>query len=736
MKPPKPGIIRFPASLIIPGGISISMFFTRVAVVLLLFSAGLASAASTGGSAYQGLFSPLWSQDVRGEVNNVRAVDLNGDGKAEVIVDSLYVTSEGKSGTIFMFDGAGQPGWKYLGGLLEDTYVSNRGYTIVGSGAYAELLTPSGEEVWKIPTRNSPTQSIYSQSVYAADLNGDGKDEAVVGTNYGLKGSVLNIRGFGKEELATITFKGLETPYALSSADFGGSSRTVLVGTIKYSPNTIGGTYTPTYSKPSTFYAFDLGGATRWSDNFEGGVSAVKACDINGDSLTEAVVGSVGRVKAYSNLGNVLWDASVDGQVHAIDCGPLSSNGSIGVFVGAGKVYAFDPAGAALWQYSSGEITALKAYDLAQDGSAEVILGSSSIRVLDSQGELVYKSDPVGVVHSIDVGDLNGDGYVSIVYGSKDHKVRVLDTAAYAQVSQAESYYMFADKAYRDGDFNLTSYYGLLAKDLYGIAGRQADEAKVKTLLDKSGRYSSGETYYNLTNYYFAKGEYSEAAKYAQLGADEYRKVNDMAHVNELLATKGRAQAIPSAAENLGLMRRYFAERRCANATYYAARVRDAYVFLGNQTLVSESLSVTTWCKAYDEFQSEVEEAYKYVRANNYGNATYHLSLADKVYSGLNDTSLRGQYDNVSTMANAIKRDENVVTYGGLGVVILIILLIVAAVFLVTVYLLRKGGMDLLRGMFGGDSGSDSGDPKPGGRGSLRELRGRSGESIGDSFKR
>ncbi len=711
------------------------MSFTRAVAVLLVFCAGLASAASTGGSSYQDLFSPLWSQDVRGEVHNVRVVDLNGDGKAEVIVDSLYVTSEGKSGTVFMFDGGGQPGWKYLGGLLEDIHVSNKGYTLVGSGAYAELLSPSGEEVWKIPTRSSPGQSIYSQSVYAADLNGDGKDEAVVGTNYGQKGSVLNIRGHGKEELAAVTFKGLETPYALSSADFGGSSRTVLVGTIKYSPNTIGGTYTPTYSKPSTFYAFDLGGATRWSDNYEGGVSAVKACDINGDSLSEAVVGSAGRVKAYSHLGNVLWDAAVDGQVRAIDCGPLSSNGSMGVFVGAGKVYAFDPSGALLWQYSSGETTALKAYDFAQDGSAEIILGSASIRILDSAGELVYKSDSVGSVRSIDVGDLNGDGYASIVYGSKDHRVRALDSAAYVQVSRAEHYYGLADKAYRDRDYNLTSYYGLLAKDLYGIAGRQADEAKVKTLLDKSGRYSSGDIYSNLTDYYFVKGEYPEAAKYAQMAADEYRKVNDMAHVNELLATKGRALAIPAAAENLGLMRRYFAERRCANATYYAARVREAYVFLGNQTLVSEASSVDAWCKAYDVFHAEVEEAYKYVRANNYGNATYHLSLADKAYLGLNDTSLRRQYDNVSAMADAIQRDKDVVTYGGIGVVVLILLLIAAAVFLVTVYLLKKGGMDLLRGMFGGDSGSDGG-PQPGGRGRLRELRGRAGESIGDSFRR
>jgi hypothetical protein len=710
-----------------------------VIFLFIALSAGLSGAADTSGaSATQDLFAPLWTADLRGEVHHVRILDLSGDGRGVIFADSLYITSYGKSGTIYSLDGQGKERWKYLSGLLEDSYVGEDGVTVVGSGAYASYISPSGQEIWKIPTRSSPGQTIHSQTVFAADLRGSGKDDAVIASNFGAKGGTLEVLDADKNDVASIQLKGLETVSAITAADLGGGSgKEMIVGTIKYAPNTVSGSYTPSYSKPAGLYVYDRAGALRWSNGFDGAVTAVKACDIDHDGVMEVIGGGYGQIRAFTNEGRMLWEAKVEGQVVSLDCGQIEANGSLDVVAAANKVYALKGDGSQRWTYGSGKMNAVKVYDFGKVGKPDVIVGITSLRILNYKGELVYKSGEVGTVTSIDVGEISGSGYPSIVYGSSDHSVRAVDATAYAQVKAADSYYAIAEKSYREGDFNVTARYGPMAKDLYEMAGRKDDAAKVTNLLDKAVKSSDGDRYYELTYYYLERRQYGDVAESAQKAIDAYKKLNDLGKVTELQDVKQKALMVPRAELDLNLTRRFFEERRCANATDYAQRAKTDYAFLKNDTIVAEADVVIAKCQSYVLFDSELEAAYGWVRLNNFGNATYHLSLAQKAYYQLNDTSLSERYDNVSAMAYALKRGENVITYGGVGVVLLIVLLIAAAIVLVLLYFVKAGGFSALEGLIGDRGATYEKTPgRDGSRGGLRGLRGKSGESIGSSFKR
>jgi tetratricopeptide (TPR) repeat protein len=713
------------------------LLLALAAVVMLSGPACAAKSANSTTTAPDSLFTLSWTTDLSGEVNRVRAVDLNGDGSAEVVANSLYIASFGKSGTIYALDGKGQQYWKYLAGLLEDSYTTDSGHTIVGAGPYSELISPSGQELWKRSTRDSPTQNIVAQSVYGGDINGDGKDETLVGTSMGVKGASLVIRDYLGEQIADIVYKGMETPYAMYAADLDGDKRReLMVGSLKQSVNTVGGTYDSAHSKPTTFIVYDAGGAVRWTDNYETAVTAVTACDLNGDGSLEVITGSMGKVTAYDNTGKRLWDSAVEGIVNALDCGSLEGGGKMDVVAVAANTFAIKgDDGKQLWKYASGTANDVRVYDFGDDGKAEVVVGTASIRVLDSTGQQVYRSESFGTITELDLGDLNHDGYMSIVCGSKDHKVRAIDTVRFSQVEAADYYYSLAEKAYSDKDYNRTGYYAMRARDYYEMAGRDTDKAKANTLVDKSGRYSDGDTYYNLSNHYFALGEYDHAIEYADKAVEAYKRVNDLRKLNDLSELKKEAQMIPEAENNMRLARQYFNEKRYANASDYAAKAQNGYGYLKNATAQAEAEGIGNRSRAYIEFMRQMDEANKHIKLNNQGNATYYISLAQKEYLKLNDPALKAEVDNATERANAIGKDKDVLVYGGIGVVALTIALILVALGLIAYYFIKNGGVKALGKMFE-DKGPDYDTKKNDGKSGLRGLRGRAGESIGDSYKR
>jgi len=700
----------------------------------------LACAAMAAGTtaAYQNSFEQVWGTNLGGEVRSVRIVEAHGDTPSEVVADSIYLASYGRSGTIFAFSPGGQKLWEYRAGLLYASYTSPDGYTVSGAGPYVDFISPNGQNLWKRATRNSPVETIFDQSVYAADVNHDGKDEAFIGTNLGTHGNELSIRGNSGDEIGNAVFKSIDFPNVIYSADLKGTGRQdVMIGTLMYTPNTVSSTQAPAYSKPSSFKVLDLTGALLWSDPQETAVTAIKVC-YAGDGTPEILVGSLGKMVAYTQSGKRSWFANVDGPVNAIDCGNLEGNGSLDIAVGAGKLYLLRDGGKELWTYSSGQINAVKIVDFGKTGKLQVVAASNSLRVLDSKGALVYKTDNYGIINSVDVGLIGEDIYPSIVFGSADHNLRVISAKKYCQEMAADDYLAQADKAYSVNDYNLSAYYAQNAAELYALVGKDSGKMRAQGLIDKSTRYSDGDRYYNLSLYYFNLNDFDDAIANADKAIAEYSKLSDLHKVADVQEIKTKASIVPNSAANLNLSKQAFAQRNFANASDLAQKAKAGFVYLNDPAKAGEADAIINKSNTYLEFFTQVDMAYNYTRYDNHDNATYHLNLAKRRYDELNDSLLAPVLENVSSTVNTVKRNEDVIVWGSIGVVAFILLLILALIGLVAFYFFQKGGFAKLFEVLGEYAGwmGESMRMRPGSKEGLKGLRGREGESIGDSFKR
>lgn len=663
-----------------------------IAPALLLLLAQCASAATS--SAYEDAFELKWEADVKGVVLSVEVVDAAGGMNGFVIADSLYTTSYGKSGTIYALDLDGKQKWRFFAGLLENSHTTPKGYTIVGAGPSAEFVNRDGKAVWKRSTRSSPLYKIFSQSVYASDVNGDGFDDALIATNLGRTGSFLEVRSHAGDRMFREAFKSLQFPLTLYTADLNGDGEhEILVGTLIYSPNTLAGTYQEAPTKPTTFKVYDLDGTLKWTDNIESAVTAITACDMDKDDAVEVLVGSLNKVTAYTPLGQRLWDADVAGQVNDLSCADMDEDGILDVAVAAAKTYVLKLGGEPIWSYSTGKARAVEILDLGQDGKPEVIVASSYLRVIDGTGRVLYRSGKLGSINSMATGDVNGDGYVEIALGSDDHMVRLFDTRSYSEEMTADGYFKRAEEEYTKKNYNRTAYYAELAGEIYEGLGLNSEAVRANDLAEKAVTYSEGDRLLNISNAYFASQDYEEAAEYADKAMEEYRKLSDLRKLGEANELKKKAQLIPNAGKNIELAAEYLGQKRYVNASDYALRARSAYSFLGDAAQEERANEIYETANLYVEFQAQLDRAYNHSLYNNFGNATHHLGLAKLAMDTLNDTGLRPRYDNMSSIVYAVKRDEEVLMWGGLSVVTLLVLAIFSAVALAGVYFFQKGGM-------------------------------------------
>lgn len=129
--------------------------------------------------------------------------------------------------------------------------------------------------------------------------------------------------------------------------------------------------------------------------------------------------------------------------------GDLTGNGIPDLVVGSndGIIFAYRGNGALLWQYDTGDATIMSKPalgDINQDGFNEVVVGIGStytpnapggVIALSHTGALLWRyvsgdfnrdSIPDGVFASPALADVNGDGYLEIIYGGWDAYVRVL----------------------------------------------------------------------------------------------------------------------------------------------------------------------------------------------------------------------------------------------------------------------------------------------------------------------
>ncbi len=616
-------------------------------VVALIIASTITSAEITGSAS--DMFSKTSETDVRGRVNNLFTVDLDGDGDKEIVTDSVLTMSFGKSGLVYALDHTGGELWKHHAGLMNDLYVSEKGTIVVGTGGQLQALNTDGSVMWKKSVRTSNIQKIYDQSVYATDLDTDGKDEIFSATNFGsLRGTILQMWSSDGAKLTKMDFKGTRFPKTFTSIDLTqDGEKEIIVGLILFAPNTIAGTITPAYNKPALVVAMDYNGNKLWEVDTPSGVTALASNDVDGDGKPEILVGLDGRLLALKEDGKQKWDKEINGRIRAIKILDVNDDNALEIVVAAGMLYVLDNTGKEIWKYNTGSIYDASLADLDGDGKMEVATAAREIRLLGSDGSLIWKSDRTGDNHGVEFADMQNTGFPNIVFGGKDGMIHIYDSGKYGRLQKAEFHYTEADKLFKEKDYNASRYNALKAKQYYDFLSDEPGSMKCENLANKNNVYISAKGYYDLTLNYLNEGNHDEAEKFAEKAIEEFRKVGDLRKLNEVSALLNRAKMHPKAVANLEIAKAHYKSGNWSNSSYFAGKSKEQFMYIGDLDGIEKSDKILKESVNQIKAIYYIQLAANHTKFGEYENASHNLNIAHRLYAELNDTQGMEKVDGI-----------------------------------------------------------------------------------------
>jgi outer membrane protein assembly factor BamB len=273
-----------------------------------------------------------WQQRTEGEIGLVQGGDVDGDGKAEIVLLSA-------SWDLYVLEGDGQPVWHSEAMALSYAHVTpDPGQLLVrdldGDGrAEVAVVTVDppislyvfqgdGRQAWTYPLG---TSSSTSARLTGGDVDGDGDLEIAVTTAVHEPVYLLDSEG---RFLAEYRIRATSGP--LEFADLDGDGRDeVLIAT------------------ETGLEAFGTSDQVErrqlWRSPSLGSLAALALGDTDGDGRDEVLAGSQdGRVYALAADGRILWDVPLQAAVLALDAGDADGDGRDEVVVGT-----WSPAGPA-----------------------------------------------------------------------------------------------------------------------------------------------------------------------------------------------------------------------------------------------------------------------------------------------------------------------------------------------------------------------------------------------------
>lgn len=410
------------------------MFLVAPAALAQVRGASQPHAASTVSTMQAPVFLPAVTYDSGGfESLSVAVGDLNGDGKPDVVVANLCVTSGNcRNGTVGVLlgkgDGTFQPAVIYSSGgyhansvaiadvngdgkpdvIVANHFFSSRDHTSGG----VSVLFGNGDGTFAL-AQSFRSGGWYASSLAVADVNGDGQADLSVGNGCTSGGhcrngtvGVLLGSGDGTFQGAVTYGSGGPSIRALALADVNGDGKPDMVVAIEGGINMLLGNGDGTFQ---LYAAYGSGGSA---------VRSVAVADVNSDGRPDLLVVS----SCISNS----------------DC----SSGAVGVLLSNGDG-TFQPA----VTYASGArySHSVAVGDVNGDGKTDVVVANQfgptedtralAIGVLPGNGDgtlqsaLTFESGGHWPT-SVAVGDLNGDGKLDVVaandYGPNGGAVGVL----------------------------------------------------------------------------------------------------------------------------------------------------------------------------------------------------------------------------------------------------------------------------------------------------------------------
>jgi outer membrane protein assembly factor BamB len=385
-----------------------------LSVLLVLFSTSLV----------QALPGPVVEWEYRAS-SNLYAAPLVADIADTPGLETLLSDAEAR--VLRCLDSEGNLLWTYEGGWskrLTSGASLSQGRILIGNpdGNLHCILASSGERLW-----SKQVGPITWGNAIWADLDGDGRKEAVAGTQdrgihcFNVEGEELWVYPQAESEAPVPT---LSSTLAAADVDGEGGEEVLFC--------TLGG--------PA---CLDGNGTLLWHSNTGGYFLGTVVIAGNPKTPTEARLyccssDPAGLMCFDACSGERLWQVPLfsEGEIQGspgLAVGTLDTDPEEEILVGtqSGDVHSFDSGGRLLWVYRTGSPTtpALTLGDVDGDGIVEVLAASGDrhLHCLDSHGRLEWKY-PTGrrLLAPATLADVDLDGRVEILFGGMDRTLRVL----------------------------------------------------------------------------------------------------------------------------------------------------------------------------------------------------------------------------------------------------------------------------------------------------------------------
>jgi hypothetical protein len=349
--------------------------------------------------------SPVWKSEDVGSIEALRATDLVGDARLEVLVgtEGGWIRGLSHDGpALFERVAKGRVSAIAAADLTGD----GESEVVVGTeGGQILVLSPDGETLFE----RVGTSSILGVTV--ADLDGDERPEVVLGT---FAGEILARTADGASRILATTDASVR---CLDTGDIDGDGR----------PELVAGT------AAGRILCLDSGGSLRFETDTRGAVTTLAIGDTDGDGLPEIYAGTLaGQFLSLAPDRSLLFEAYVGAPVSQLIGRDLDGDGKPELVAGGrgeGRVSWFESDGSPrLSSPTKGGVQALLAVDLDSDGRSEAVAGTKEGQVVAfaPDGSCRFEAEPGGNIWCLEAADLDGDGRPEILLGTREGRILAL----------------------------------------------------------------------------------------------------------------------------------------------------------------------------------------------------------------------------------------------------------------------------------------------------------------------
>lgn len=368
-----------------------------------------------------------WQTRVGGSILDFHVADLDADGRSEILFGSTdgrarLLNADGK--VLWTFE-TGDEVWAVGSADLDG---DGKRELLAGSDdAYVYALDRDGRLVWKHspPFGHQPWVywTLYKskiRKIASGDLNGDGKDEVVLGCG-NMRCVAVSPRGKQLWEFRTDH----GTCTTLEVADLDGDGRAEVIGGKGIFSSNSNGFRLNGEGKAIGYYR---------NQGWTSIVCSLLLTDLESDGAPEVIFGTDrgDNLRVFdAQTGQLRWAKCLGDNCEAIAVADLDGDGTKDVIAGSASLYvsAYTAKGRRLWyRTASDSITALATGDLDGDGSPEIVAGSAdgALTVLDAKGNLQAALRSAKPIRKVAIVNLKPGGPPAIIVAGNDGALAAL----------------------------------------------------------------------------------------------------------------------------------------------------------------------------------------------------------------------------------------------------------------------------------------------------------------------